>query len=42
MEGRLRLNGDELSEGDSAKIECERVIEFDTDHRAEILLLELT
>ncbi|HEY9092675.1 pirin family protein [Parasphingorhabdus sp.] len=40
--GLVRLNGDELREGDSAKIEGERVIELETDHRAEILLFDLT
>ena len=39
--GIVRLNGDELREGDGAKIERERSIEFDTDHRAEILLFDL-
>jgi quercetin 2,3-dioxygenase len=39
--GRARLNGDELREGDGAKIEGERRIELDTDHRAEILLFDL-
>jgi redox-sensitive bicupin YhaK (pirin superfamily) len=39
--GLVRLNGDELREGDSAKIDGERAIELDTDHRAEILLFDL-
>ena len=39
--GLVRLNGDELREGDGAKIEGERKIELDTDHRADILLFDL-
>lgn len=39
--GLLRLNDDELREGDSARIEGERAIELDTDHRAEFLLFNL-
>lgn len=39
--GLVRLSGDELREGDGAKIEGERRIELDTDHRAEILLFDL-
>jgi len=39
--GLVRLNGDELREGDGAKIEGEARIELDTDHRAEILLFDL-
>lgn len=39
--GLVRLNGDELREGDSARIDGERTIELGTDHRAEILLFDL-
>lgn len=39
--GLVRLNGDELREGDGAKIEGERKIELDTNHRADILLFDL-
>jgi redox-sensitive bicupin YhaK (pirin superfamily) len=39
--GLVRLNGDELREGDGAKIEGESRIELDTDHHAEILLFDL-
>lgn len=39
--GIVRLNGDELREGDGAKIENELAIELDTGHRAEILLFDL-
>lgn len=39
--GLVRLNGDELREGDSARIEGEPFIELDTDHRAEVLLFDL-
>jgi len=39
--GVVRLNGDEPRESDGARIEGERAIELDTDHRAEILLLGL-
>jgi redox-sensitive bicupin YhaK (pirin superfamily) len=39
--GLVRLNGDELREGDGARIENERNIELDTDHRAEVLLFDL-
>ena len=39
--GIVRLNGDELREGDSARIDGERAIELDTDHRAHVLLFDL-
>lgn len=39
--GVVRLNGDELREGDGAAIEGEREIVLDTDHRAEVLLFDL-
>ena len=39
--GQMRLNGEELREGDGARIEGEQRIELDTDHRAEILVFDL-
>ena len=39
--GIVRLNDDELRQGNGARIEVEPSIELDTDHRAEILLLGL-
>jgi redox-sensitive bicupin YhaK (pirin superfamily) len=39
--GLVRLSGNELREGDGAKIEDESAIELETDHRAEILLFDL-
>ena len=39
--GLVRLNGDELREGDGAAITDERKINLDTDLRAEVLLFDL-
>jgi redox-sensitive bicupin YhaK (pirin superfamily) len=39
--GLARLNGNELREGDGAKIESESAIKLETEHRAEILLFNL-
>jgi redox-sensitive bicupin YhaK (pirin superfamily) len=39
--GVLRLDGDELRAGDGAKIEGERRLELETDHRTEFLLFDL-
>ena len=39
--GIVRLNGDELREGDGAAITDEREIVMDTDHRGEVLLFDL-
>lgn len=39
--GVVRLNGDELREGDSARIDGERAIELEADHRAHVLLFDL-
>ncbi|WP_119462644.1 pirin family protein [Rhodospirillaceae bacterium SYSU D60014] len=39
--GIVRLNGDELREGDGAAIADERKIVLDTEHRAEVLLFDL-
>lgn len=39
--GLIRLNGDELREGDGAAVTDEREINLDTDHRAEVLLFDL-
>jgi hypothetical protein len=39
--GIVRLNGDELREGDGAAILDEREIVIDTDHRGEVLLFDL-
>lgn len=39
--GIVRLNGDELREGDGAAITDEPEITLDTDHRAEVLLFDL-
>lgn len=37
----VRLNGDELREGDGARIFDESFVELDTDHRGEFLLFDL-
>lgn len=39
--GIVRLNGDELRDGDGAAITDEREIVIDTDHRGEVLLFDL-
>ncbi|MFY0310458.1 pirin family protein [Leisingera sp. D0M16] len=41
VRGLVRLNGDEIREGDGARIENEPAIELDTDHRTEVLLFDL-
>jgi quercetin 2,3-dioxygenase len=41
VRGIVRLNGDELREGDGARIVDEPGIELDTDYRGELLLFDL-
>jgi redox-sensitive bicupin YhaK (pirin superfamily) len=41
VRGIVRINGDELREGDGARIYDEQGIELDTDHRGEFLLFDL-
>lgn len=41
VRGLVRINGDELREGDGARIHDEPAIELDTDHRGEFLLFDL-
>lgn len=41
VRGIVKLNGDELREGDGAAVTDEREIVLDTDHQAEILLFDL-